>query len=56
MYIDRHVTYPLFLSDFNENRIFSTVFFEKHLNTKFHETPPVGAELLYADTRKSGRT
>jgi hypothetical protein len=38
MYIGLHVKCPLFLSDFNENGIFSTVF-RKHSNIKFNENP-----------------
>jgi hypothetical protein len=34
-----HVKYPLFLSAFNENYIFSTDF-RKYTNIKFHEIPP----------------
>jgi hypothetical protein len=41
MYIGLHVQYPLFLSDFNETRIFSTVF-RKICNLKFHENPSSG--------------
>jgi len=33
------VEYTLFLSDFNETRIFSTGFFEKYSHMKFHESP-----------------
>jgi len=33
-----HVKYPLFLSDFNETRTFSTDF-TKNSNKKFHENP-----------------
>jgi len=36
---------PLFLSYVNENRILSTVFFEKkNANIKFHENPSRGGE------------
>jgi hypothetical protein len=43
-----HVKYPLFLSDFNENWIFSTDF-EKGSNIKFHLIRSVGAELFHTD-------
>jgi hypothetical protein len=49
MYIGLHVKYLLFLPDFNETLIFSTVF-EKYSKIKFHD--PVAAELFRADRRK----
>ena len=36
MYIDSHVKYPLFLSDFNELELFRQIL-EKYSNIKFHE-------------------
>jgi hypothetical protein len=36
MYIGLHVEYPLFLSDFNGTRLFSTDF-KKILDTEFYE-------------------
>jgi len=45
MYINLHEKYPLFLPDFNENRIFSTIF-EKCPNTKFHENPSSGGPVV----------
>jgi len=35
MFLGRHVEYPLFTSDFNENWIFPT-YFEKFSYTEFH--------------------
>jgi len=46
MYIGLHVKYPLFLSDFNKTWIFSNLFFEKYLNTKFHENPFSGSRIV----------
>jgi hypothetical protein len=46
MYTGLHVKYPLFLSDFNETRIFSKVFFEKYLNIKLHENPFSGSRVV----------
>jgi len=40
MYIGLHVQYALFASDFNENSIFSTDYFDKSSNTTFHKNPP----------------
>jgi hypothetical protein len=54
-YIDLHVKYPLFLSDFNESWIFFT--FSK--NTKISnlmKIRPVGAELFHAEGQTDGRT
>ena len=47
MYIGFNVKSPLFLSDLDETWIFSTDF----SYIKFHENPPVGAELFHADGR-----
>ena len=38
MWKRRHAKYPIFLSDFNENRIFSTDF-RKNWNMKFYQNP-----------------
>ena len=45
MYIGLHVNYPLFLSNFKETWIFSTVFW-KYSNTKFNENPSSGSWVL----------
>jgi len=45
-----HVKYPLFLSDLNETRIFSTDF-RKVLTSNFMKIRPMGAELFRADWR-----
>jgi len=45
MYIGLHVTYPLFLSDCDERRIFSTDF-RKYSNIKFHENPSTGGRAV----------
>jgi hypothetical protein len=52
MSIGLHVNYLLFLPDFNENWIISTVFFRKYSNIKFHEIFPLAAELTHADRWK----
>jgi len=44
MYIDLHVKYSLFLSDFNETWIFSI--FKKYSNIKFHENPSSGSQVV----------
>ena len=48
MYIGLHVKYPLFVSDCNETRIFSTVFFffEKCSLIKFHENLSSGSRVV----------
>jgi hypothetical protein len=43
MYVRHHVKYPLVLSDFNENGIFST-YFRKIL--KFHEEPSSRSQVV----------
>jgi len=55
MYIDLHVTYPLFLSDFNGTWIFSRQIFEKFSNIKFHENPSSGSRVVPCG-RIDGRT
>ena len=42
MYVGVHVKYTLFLLDFNEPRIFWTIF-EKYSNAKFDENPSSGS-------------
>jgi hypothetical protein len=48
MRIVRHVKYPLFLSDFNETRIFRQIF-EIPQTSNFMPIRPVGAKLFHAD-------
>ena len=48
-----HIQCPLFLSDFNEIRIFSTIF-EKHSNIKFRENPSSWSRVVPSG-RASGR-
>jgi len=50
-YIDLHVKYLLRLSDFNENRIFSTYFRKSNQASNFMKILSVGAELIYEDGR-----
>jgi len=50
MYVNFHVKYPLFLSDFNETWIFSTDF-PKNWNIKFHENPFSETRDVHADKR-----
>jgi hypothetical protein len=50
-----HVKYSLFLSDFNETKLYRQVF-EKFSNIKFNENPPLGAELFQGDGWKPGQT
>ena len=45
MCIDLHVKYPLFLSDFNETRIFSKDC-RKYSNIKCHENPSSGSRVV----------
>jgi len=45
MYIGLHIKYPLFLSDFRENIIFSKIF-EKLSNIKFHENTSNGSKIV----------
>ena len=46
MYIDLHVKGPLFLSDFKEIRIFSTILRKIPQILNFMKIRPVGAELF----------
>ena len=56
MYIGLHVKYPLFLSDFNGNWIFSTYFRNILKISNFMKIRPVGVELLFhAVVRMGGR-
>ena len=56
MRIYLHLKYPLFLSDFNETRIFSTGF-KKFSYIKFHENiRPARAELLHENGQMDRRT
>jgi hypothetical protein len=48
--------YPLFLSEFNRILIFSTGFFLKYSNTKFHKNPLEVADLLHESGQMKGRT
>jgi len=45
MYIGLHVKYPLFLSDFNEIRVFSNGV-EKSPDIKFHKNPSSGSRVV----------
>jgi hypothetical protein len=60
MYRDLHVKYPLFLSNFNETRIFSTDFSRNTQISNFIKIRGVEAELFYAeeetDRQTDGRT
>ena len=50
MYVSLHGKSALFLSDFNETRIFSTDFRKKYLDIKFRGNPLVGAEMFHMET------
>ena len=54
MYISLHVNYQLFLSDFNEIRIFSIDFQKKSKISNLTKIHPVGAKLFHED-RQAGR-
>ena len=51
MYVGLHVQYPLWLSDFNETSIFSTVYRKNSQISNFKKIRPVGAELFCVDIR-----
>jgi len=51
MYVGLYLTYPLFLSDFNETWIFWTDFRKKTQISKFMKIRLVGPELFHADGR-----
>jgi len=55
MYTGLHVKYRLFLLDFNVILIFWADFRKIIKYNIFIKIHPVGAELFYADGRKSGR-
>jgi len=54
MFVGLHVTYPLFLPDFNETWIFE-IDFRKYLNIKFHENSSSGSRVVPCG-RAGGRT
>jgi hypothetical protein len=56
IYVGLYVKYLLFLPNFNDTWIFSTVFKKKASNISFKENPPVGAELFRAYGRTDIRT
>jgi hypothetical protein len=58
MYVGLHIQGPSFLSDFNQNKIFSTDSRNQPPTTaKFHETPSSGGtELFHVDLRIDRRT
>ena len=52
--INLYIKYPLFLSDFNTTRFFSTDFGKKSLILNFIKIRAVGAELLHMDRGTDG--
>jgi len=56
MYTGRHAKYPLFLSDFNETRNFSTDFQKNAQISDLMKIRPVEAELPSRSMRTDGRT
>jgi hypothetical protein len=53
MYIELHVKYPLFLSDFNETWIFSCDFSKNSQLPNFIRIHPVAAELFMRKDRQT---
>jgi hypothetical protein len=51
MYIDIHVKYPIFLSDFNKTRIFSIDFRKNIQMSNLLKMNPVGSEFFHVDRR-----
>ena len=56
MYLGLHIKYPLFLSDFNETRIFFDRFPKHTRISNFIKIRPVGAELFHADGQTERQT
>ena len=56
MDIGLHVKYRLFLSDFNEIGMFSTVFSENTQISNFMKIHPLGAGLFHAEGRTGRQT
>jgi hypothetical protein len=54
MYIDFHVEYLLFSSDFNDISVFRQVS-EEFTNIKFHETPSIESRVVPRGHRRTGR-
>jgi hypothetical protein len=53
-----HVKYPVFLSDFNQKKIFRQIF-EEYSDIKLHENPPSGCRVFpseQVDRRTDGQT
>ena len=46
MYIGLHVKYSLFLSDFNEARVFSQQILEKYSNNKIYDPLSTGSRVV----------
>jgi hypothetical protein len=56
MSIGLHEKYPLFLSEFNETSIFSTLFPKNTKLSNFMKIRPVGAQLFHAHGQTDGPT
>jgi len=56
MYVDLHVKYPLFMSDFNETWIYPDRFSKNTQISNFMKIRLVGAELFHADRQTDGQT
>jgi len=56
MYISHHVKYLLFLSDFNETRIFLKYIQKNSQMSYWMKISPVGAELFHAGRQRDRRT